>query len=93
VALSTLLRSEYLLRRDKTQKGVVEQLPKKTDNIVFCELRPAQRRAYKRLTESPDVQVGCQGGGGWVGWGAAVWGWFQGWGRGVGTLYVQSPSA
>lgn len=40
------------------QPGVVEQLPKKVDNIVFCELRPAQKRAYKRLIESPDVQVG-----------------------------------
>ncbi len=43
------------------QRGVVEQLPKKVDNIVFCELRPAQKRAYRRLVESPDVQVRTSG--------------------------------
>jgi SNF2 family DNA or RNA helicase len=36
----------------------VEQLPRKADMIVFCELRPTQKRAYTRLVQSPDVQVG-----------------------------------
>lgn len=57
VELSELLKRKYLLRRDKTQPGVVEQLPKKVDQIVFCELRPSQKRAYRRIVESPDVQL------------------------------------
>lgn len=40
-----------------SQPGVAEQLPTKTDNIVFCELRPAQKRAYGRVIASPDVQL------------------------------------
>ena len=55
--LTALLRRDFLLRRDKTQPGVAEQLPRKVDAIVFCELRPAQKRAYARLVASPDLQL------------------------------------
>ena len=40
-----------------SQRGIVEQLPKKIDRIVFCELRPSQKRAYGRLVSCPDTQV------------------------------------
>ncbi|KAI8476709.1 MAG: P-loop containing nucleoside triphosphate hydrolase protein [Monoraphidium minutum] len=53
--LSKLLRGRYLLRRDKTMPAVAQQLPSKIDNIVFCELKPSQRRAYRRIVESPDA--------------------------------------
>lgn len=49
------------MRHPHLQKGVVEQLPKKVDQIVFCELRPSQKRAYARVIASPDVQVGLPG--------------------------------
>jgi SNF2 family DNA or RNA helicase len=39
----------------------VEQLPKKVDQIVFCELRPAQRRAYARLVQGADIQALARG--------------------------------
>lgn len=37
---------KYLLRRRK-DKVIQEQLPKKIDNIVFCQLTDLQVRAYK----------------------------------------------
>lgn len=40
------LLSKYMLRR--TKDGTIkDQLPTKTDNIVFCRLAPMQYRAYK----------------------------------------------
>lgn len=60
----------FLTPTPHAQPGVAEQLPKKRDNIVFCELRPAQKRAYRRVVESPDVQVG-----GWAGVFACRRGW------------------
>jgi hypothetical protein len=38
----------------------VEQLPRKVDQIVFCQLRPSQARAYNRIIQSADVQVCSQ---------------------------------
>ena len=39
------LLSSYMLRR--TKDGTIkDQLPTKTDNIVFCRLAPMQYRAY-----------------------------------------------
>lgn len=40
------LLEKYLLRRTK-DNTIADQLPKKTDNIVFCRLAPLQMRAYK----------------------------------------------
>lgn len=40
------LLSKYLLRRRK-DKVIREQLPKKSDNIIFCQLTDLQIRAYK----------------------------------------------
>ena len=45
VQLQQLL-GKYLLRRTK-DNTLADQLPKKTDNIVFCRLAPLQMRAYK----------------------------------------------
>ena len=39
------LRQRYVLRR--TKDIIKDQLPMKTDNIVFCCLAEAQYRAYK----------------------------------------------
>ena len=37
--------SKHMLRRTK---GIIrDQLPSKTDNVVFCRLAPMQERAYK----------------------------------------------
>ena len=44
-----------MLRR--TKDLIKDQLPRKTDNIVFCELRPLQ------------VMAVCGGKGNWLGWG------------------------
>lgn len=41
------LIKRYMLRR--TKEGTIkEQLPSKTDTIVFCPLAPIQMRAYRR---------------------------------------------
>ncbi|KIZ07479.1 Putative DNA repair and recombination protein RAD26-like protein [Monoraphidium neglectum] len=61
VELSQLLKKNYLLRRDKSMKGIVEQLPRKVDQIVFCQLRPSQARAYNRIVQSADVQALLRG--------------------------------
>jgi superfamily II DNA or RNA helicase len=53
--LKRLLR-RYVLKR--TKKVVLAgQLPEKSDNVVFCELSPLQRRVYRRLLDSPDMQL------------------------------------
>lgn len=43
--LETLL-AKYVLRRTK-DSTIKDQLPTKTDNIMFCRLAPMQYRAYK----------------------------------------------
>ncbi|KAL4854168.1 hypothetical protein ACK3TF_005019 [Chlorella vulgaris] len=47
--------SGYLLRR--TKRLIADQLPRKMDFAVFCELAPLQLAAYKRLLQSPDVEL------------------------------------
>ena len=37
--------SKHMLRR--TKAIIRDQLPAKTDNVVFCRLAPMQERAYK----------------------------------------------
>lgn len=44
-----------MLRRNKSI--IADQLPRKIDQIVFCELSDYQLRAYQRLISSPDVQL------------------------------------
>ncbi len=40
------LLAKHMLRRTK-DSTIKDQLPTKTDNIVFCRLAPMQHRAYK----------------------------------------------
>ena len=43
------LLGRVMLRR--TKEGTIkDQLPAKTDNIVFCPLAPMQKRAYRHGT-------------------------------------------
>ncbi|KAL3134837.1 hypothetical protein ABBQ32_007805 [Trebouxia sp. C0010 RCD-2024] len=50
------LVEKFLLRRTK-DSTIKDQLPKKTDNIVFCEMSLLQHRAYERTLDSPDFQL------------------------------------
>ncbi len=45
----------FFLRRMKTL--IAHQLPKKSDRVVFCPLTDEQRDAYKRFTETPEVEL------------------------------------
>jgi SNF2 family DNA or RNA helicase len=45
--LDTVVK-KYMLRRRK-DNTISEQLPKKVDNIVFCQLTEFQLRAYKYI--------------------------------------------
>ena len=45
----------WMLQRFKTI--IADQLPRKDDNIVFCALAPKQREVYRRIVDSPDVQL------------------------------------
>jgi SNF2 family DNA or RNA helicase len=42
-----------MLRRDK--RLIADQLPRKSDAIVFCRLAPAQVAAYRAVLALPDV--------------------------------------
>jgi SNF2 family DNA or RNA helicase len=44
-----------MLRR--TKEIIARQMPKKKDNVVFCQLAPLQKRAYLRALQLPDVQM------------------------------------
>ena len=46
--------SPYLLRR--TKADVAKQLPKKSEQVLFCTLSDAQRKLYKSYLASKDVQ-------------------------------------
>ena len=45
------LLAKYLLRRRK-DNTIPDQLPQKTDNIVFCKMTRLQSRAYKYASTS-----------------------------------------
>ena len=47
--------SPYLLQRFKTD--VAADLPKKTEQVVFCKLTPYQRTLYKRFLGSDDIRA------------------------------------
>ncbi|GAB0135724.1 hypothetical protein EsDP_00004051 [Epichloe bromicola] len=49
------LLPRYFLRRMKTL--IADQLPKKTDRVVFCPLSDLQREAYKTFIGSEQVQL------------------------------------
>jgi len=54
IQLQDLLRP-LMLRR--TKSIIAHQMPRKKDNIVFCQLAPLQLKAYKRALQLPDVQL------------------------------------
>ena len=41
----------------RTKQLIADQLPKKTDKVVFCPLTATQRQAYENLLECKDVQL------------------------------------
>ncbi|ORX56438.1 hypothetical protein DM01DRAFT_1020853 [Hesseltinella vesiculosa] len=49
------LINPYLLRRMKVD--VASDLPKKTEQVLFCKLTPPQRRAYLRFIQSKDMDA------------------------------------
>jgi non-specific serine/threonine protein kinase len=46
------LVSPYILRRLKTDKSIISDLPDKTEMSVFCGLSPAQAKLYQQSTRS-----------------------------------------
>jgi len=48
------LLPQFFLRRMKSL--IAEQLPKKTDRVVFCQLTETQRAAYEMFLESDWVE-------------------------------------
>ncbi len=46
---------QFTLRRTKSL--IADQLPRKTDEIVFCRMSALQTRAYGRLLDSPDFKL------------------------------------
>ena len=51
------LLSIYMLKREKKRVLKAGTMKKKTEKVVFCDLAPAQRRAYERIRESTSVQL------------------------------------
>lgn len=49
------LLPEFFLRRMKTL--IADQLPKKTDKVVFCPLTDLQKEAYQKLLETEEVEA------------------------------------
>lgn len=43
------LTSPYILRRMKTDKSIISDLPDKTETNVYCRLSPAQARLYQQV--------------------------------------------
>lgn len=56
--ISKILKEQFLpqffLRR--TKELLKDQLPKKTEEVVFCPLTPKQIEVYRRIVESEPVQ-------------------------------------
>ena len=46
------LVNPYILRRMKTDKSIISDLPDKTEMTVFCGLSPAQAKLYKQSVQS-----------------------------------------
>ncbi len=49
------LLPEFFLRRMKTL--IADQLPKKSDKVIFCPLTDIQAQAYQNFIESPAVEL------------------------------------
>ncbi|KAM5352562.1 hypothetical protein ACJ41O_005284 [Fusarium nematophilum] len=49
------LLPRYFLRRMKS--FIADQLPKKTDRVVFCPLTDLQQEAYENFLDTPDIEV------------------------------------
>jgi len=41
----------------RTKSLIADQLPTKTDKVVFCPLTDTQREAYENLMECDDIQL------------------------------------
>lgn len=41
----------YILRRLKTDKRIIDDLPDKTESVVYCHLTPGQAKLYAKLVE------------------------------------------
>jgi SNF2 family DNA or RNA helicase len=48
------LVSPFLLRRTKEQ--VLKELPEKTEEVLYCDLTPAQKKAYREQLESSEAE-------------------------------------
>ncbi|KAJ7160738.1 P-loop containing nucleoside triphosphate hydrolase protein [Mycena filopes] len=59
VTVSNILHKDILPRffLRRTKAIIAHQLPKKTDQIVFCPLTPAQISVYKKVLAMPEVQA------------------------------------
>ncbi len=51
-ALKRLI-SPFLLRRTKNQ--VLKELPEKTEEVIFCDMTPAQKKVYRKFLESSEA--------------------------------------
>ncbi|EKM52602.1 uncharacterized protein PHACADRAFT_261138 [Phanerochaete carnosa HHB-10118-sp] len=58
IMVSKILKEEFLPRFfiRRTKELLKDQLPKKTDEVVFCPLTPKQTEVYRRIIESEPVQ-------------------------------------
>ncbi|KAJ7145823.1 P-loop containing nucleoside triphosphate hydrolase protein [Mycena epipterygia] len=59
VAVSQILHHKILPRffLRRTKAIIAHQLPKKSDQVVFCPLTPIQIKVYKRLLATPEVEA------------------------------------
>ncbi|KAG6554606.1 hypothetical protein Mapa_003624 [Marchantia paleacea] len=51
-----LVLRKYFLRRTK-QQTIAHLMNGKEDNVIFCSMTPVQKRAYRRILQSPDFQA------------------------------------
>ncbi|KAJ7682903.1 P-loop containing nucleoside triphosphate hydrolase protein [Mycena rosella] len=58
VKVSQIFTNEFLPRffLRRTKMIIAHQLPKKTDEVVFCPLTPVQIRVYKKILNMPEVK-------------------------------------
>jgi len=56
------LVAPYILRRLKTDKAIISDLPEKTEMKVFCGLSPAQAKLYRQTAESLARELQTQDG-------------------------------
>jgi hypothetical protein len=49
--------AEFSIYQFRTKALIADQLPTKTDKVVFCPLTETQRIAYENLMECEDIQL------------------------------------